>query len=103
MLTAPLNYREGLLVYVAIHGDARVARKEIEKVSKYQDLAIEVQRLWELRKVKVVPIVIGALGAVPVAFRKHLDSLNISDISVEQLQRTAILGTANILRRYLKV
>ena len=37
-------------------------------MSKYQDRAIEVQRQWELRKVKVVPIVIGALGAVPVAF-----------------------------------
>ena len=95
--------KEGLLIDVAIPGDARVAAKEIEKIVKYQDLAIEVQRLWELRKVKVVPIVIGALGAVPVAFRKHLGSLNISDISVEQLQRTAILGTANILRRYLKV
>ena len=95
--------REGLLVDVAIPGDARVATKEIEKITKYQDLAIEVQRLWELRKVKVVPIVIGALGAVPVAFREHLRSLNISDISVEQLQRTAILGTAYILRRYLKV
>ena len=95
--------KEALLVDVAIPGDARVAIKETEKINKYQDLAIEVQRLWELRKVKVVPIVIGALGAVPVAFRKHLKSLNISDVSVEQLQRTAILGTANILRRYLKL
>jgi Reverse transcriptase (RNA-dependent DNA polymerase) len=95
--------KEALLVDVAIPGDARVASKEIEKINKYQDLAIEVQRLWELRKVKVVPIVIGALGAVPVAFRKHLKSLNINDVSVEQLQRTAILGTANILRRYLKL
>ena len=95
--------REAMLVDVAIPGDARVASKEIEKISKYQDLAVEVQRLWELRKVKVVPIVIGALGAVPLAFQKHLKSLNVTDISVEQLQRTAILGTANILRRYLKV
>ena len=60
-----------------------------------------MQRLWEQEKVKVVPIVIGALGAVPAAFRKHLDALKIKDISVEQLQRTAALGTANILRRYL--
>ena len=95
--------REAMLVDVAIPGDARVVNKELEKKVKYRDLSIEVQRLWELKKVKVVPIVIGALGAVPAAFRKHLSELCITDVSVEQLQRTAVLGTANILRRYLSI
>ena len=95
--------RETMLVDVAIPGDARVRTKELEKMVKYRDLSIEVQRLWEQKKVKVVPIVIGALGAVPAAFRKHLDQLKINDISVEQLQRTAVLGTATILRRYLSI
>ena len=80
-------------------GNVRVASKEFEKQSKYLDLAIEVQR--NLRKVKVVPIVIGALGTVPTGFRKHLQCLYIEDATVEQLQRTAILGTVHILRRYL--
>ena len=35
--------------------------KEMEKVDKYQDLALELRKLWGV-KVKVVPIVIGALG-----------------------------------------
>jgi len=95
--------KQAQLIDVAVPGDARVASKEVEKMQKYQNLAIEMQRLWELKKVKVVPIVIGALGAVPAAFRKHFEKLDIKDISVEQLQRTAVLGTANILRRYLNV
>ena len=77
--------KEAMLVDVAIPGDSRVASKKLEKKIKYQDLAIEVQRLWELKKVKIVPIVIGALGAVPAAFRKHLSDLKINDLSVEQL------------------
>jgi len=95
--------REALIIDVAVPGDARVAAKELEKQIKYQDLAIEMQRLWELRKIKVVPIVIGALGAVPTALHTHLKALKVEDVSVEQLQRTAVLGTAYILRRYLKV
>ena len=96
--------RETLIVDVAVPGDARVGTKELEKMVKYRDLSIEVQRLWEQKKVKVVPIVIGALGTVPAAFRKHLDLLKINDISVAQLQRTEeVLGTATILRRYLGI
>ena len=34
-----------------------------QKVEKYQDLRREVARLWNV-KAKVVPIVVGALGAV---------------------------------------
>ena len=75
--------RETMIVDVAIPGDARVGTKETEKMVKYRDLSIEVQRPWEQKKVKVVPIVIAALGAVPAAFRKHLDSLKIKDISFE--------------------
>jgi len=95
--------KEAWLVDVAVPGDARVANKELEKQVKYRDLAIEVQRLWELKKVKVIPIVVGALGAVPKALKKHLKEMKVDDVKVEHLQKTAILGTAFILRRYLGV
>ena len=32
--------------------------KEMEKIEKYQDLAREVQKLWNMRT-KVIPIIIG--------------------------------------------
>ena len=51
------------IVDVAIPGDTRIEEKEFEKISKYKDLQIEIERLWR-KKAKVVPIVIGALGAI---------------------------------------
>ena len=36
--------------------------KEIEKVDKYQDLLLEIERMWNVR-VEIVSFVIGALGA----------------------------------------
>ena len=44
----------------AIPGDHRVEMKERGKREKYQDLARELQVLWN-KKVTVIPIVIGAL------------------------------------------
>ena len=47
-------------------GDSRIASKEKEKVQKYQDLARELCKLWKV-KVKIVPVVVGALGTIPKA------------------------------------
>ena len=43
--------------------DVKVHEKEREKVEKFQDLQREIGRLWQLRKVHVVPVVVGALGS----------------------------------------
>ncbi|XP_067039903.1 uncharacterized protein [Acropora muricata] len=48
---------------IAVPVDTGIVEKEKEKVEKYQDLRREVARLWNV-KAKVVPIVVGALGAV---------------------------------------
>ena len=56
--------KQAELIDVAIPGDSRIDRKEVEKITKYQDLKIEIERLWE-KKATVVPVVIGALGAIP--------------------------------------
>ena len=51
------------LIDVAIPGDSRIEQKEVEKITKYQDLKVEVERLWE-KKATVVPVVVGDLGAI---------------------------------------
>ena len=38
-----------------------VKLKESEKKDKYQDLARELKKLWDM-KMTIIPIVIGALG-----------------------------------------
>ena len=53
------------IIDVAVPGDAKVERKEKEKIDKYQDLAKELRKLWKV-KTRVVPIVIGALRTIPI-------------------------------------
>ena len=85
---------------MAIPGDGRIEQKKLEKISKYQDLKIEIERLWEKQAI-VVPVVTGSLGAIPRDLRKHLRTIGLESISPSQLQKTVILGTAHILRKYL--
>ena len=55
--------QETFIVDVAIPEDFHVRDKEAEKISQYQDLALEVSRMQNTKS-KVIPIVIGALRAV---------------------------------------
>ena len=38
-----------MLIDVAISGDKNVIKKEAEKILKYKDLTIEIQRIWNVR------------------------------------------------------
>ena len=56
------------IIDVAIPGDCRIHEKEIEKIEKYQNLKVELKRLWSLKKVGVVPVVVEALGYISKSF-----------------------------------
>ena len=47
--------------------DHNIKAKEQDKVEKYQDIRLEIQRLWNV-KAQVVPVVIGALGSTTPNF-----------------------------------
>jgi hypothetical protein len=84
---------------VAIPGDRNVIKKEDEKSLKYKHLTTEIQRMWNV-KTNVIPVVIGATATISKSFRKYLS--NVPGIhEVKELQKTAILGTAHILRKVL--
>ena len=85
---------------IAVPADVRVQEKE--KVEKYQDLKKEIRRLWKLRNVEIVPVVIGALGSVSAEFDKWMVKPGITcDVGV--MQKTVLLGTARILRKVLEM
>ena len=93
--------KSAIIVDVAIPGDKRIYDKEKEKIEKYQDIKREIQRLWSLRKVSVVPVIVGALGSVTHNFKKFMDQIGI-ELEIHFAQKTTLLGTARILRRVLE-
>ena len=83
----------------AISGDRNVIKKEGENILKYKDLTIEIQRMWTV-KTKVIPVIIGATGTISKSFRKYVSNIP-GKHEVKELKKTAILGTAHILREVL--
>ena len=88
------------IIDFAIPYDSRVNKKEAEKIEKYQDLAREIKRLWNTQ-VKIVPVVIGALGTTPRLLPKRLKDIGIGTRTVD-LQKSVILCSARILRKVLR-
>ena len=76
-----------------------MVKKEAEKILKYKELTTEIQRMWNV-KTKAIPVMIGATGTISKSFRKYVSNIP-GKHEVKELQKTALLGTAHILRKVL--
>ena len=74
-------------------GDKRIGEKENEKVEKYQELKRQIARMWNMRTVRVIPIVIRSLGKVT----KNLDTW------LEKLYSLYVFSLAKSLQLILKI
>ena len=59
--------------------------------------------MWGMKEVIVIPVVVGALGAISTGFEKYIAAIGI-EMRVEHAQKkqkTALLETARILKLVL--
>ena len=75
---------------------AKGSRKEV----KYKSLYIEIQRMLNM-KCKIISVIIGATGIVTKGLRKNLEAIP-RKLSIDSLQKTAVLGTSHIIRKVLQ-
>ena len=64
------------IIDFAVPGDSRI-EKEKGKIEKYQDLGRELQKIWSV-KVKIIPLVVGCLGAIPKQYVNRLKHTGIT-------------------------
>jgi hypothetical protein len=76
-----------------------VIKKEAEKILKHKDLIIEIQRVWNMQA-KVIPVITGATGTISKSHRKYLSDIP-RKLKLRNYKKTAILGTAYVLRERL--
>ena len=91
--------RTGRIVDFAVPADHGVKIKESEKGDKYLDIARELKKLWNM-KVTLIPMVVYALGTIPIVLVKGLKDLKIRG-QVDTIPTTALLRSASVLRRVL--
>ena len=88
-----------IIIITFLSGERNVFKKETEKILKYKELTIEIQRMWNV-KTKVIPVIIGATGTISKSFRKYVSNIP-GKHEVKELQKTATLGNAHLLRKVL--
>jgi hypothetical protein len=76
-----------------------VIEKEVEKTLKHRELTTEIQLIWNVNT-NVMPVIIGLNGTISESFRKYVSNTP-GKHEVKELRKTAILGTAHILRKVL--
>ena len=89
------------LIDMSIPSDTNIALKEIEKKSKYKDLELEIQRMWQM-KTEVIPVVVGALGTIKKGMAENIKRVS-ERANVTETQKISMLGSARILRKVLNV
>jgi hypothetical protein len=79
--------------------DRDVIKEQAQKILQYKDLTIQIKRVCNV-KTKVMPVMIGATGTSSKSFRKYLNNRTGKN-EIKELQKTAMLGTAHVLRKVL--
>jgi hypothetical protein len=87
-----------MLIDAAVPRDRNVIKKEAE-ILKYEDLIIEIQRMWNVKS-KVIPAIIGATGTILKSLRQYLSNIR-GKHEIKALQETAILCSEHRLRSVL--
>jgi len=75
--------------------------KEAEKILKYKDLMIEIQRMWNV-KAEVKPVIIGVTGTISRSLRQYLSNIP-GKHEIKELQKTAVLDTCTLTAESVNV
>ena len=77
------------IIDFAVPGDSRIEEKEKDKIEKYQGLGRELQKIWNVKE-KIIPLVVGSLGAISKQFGNRLKQIGITE-GTAQVQKTVFL------------
>ena len=73
------------IIDFAVPGDSRIEEKEKDKIEKYQDFGSELHKIRNV-KVKIIPLIVGSLGAIPKQFGNRLKQIGIT-VGTAQVQK----------------
>ena len=62
---------------VTVPGDEWVNKREVGKIEQYKVPKDEIVRMWAMKEVIVIPVVVGALGTISTGFAKYIVAIEI--------------------------
>ena len=58
--------------------------------------------MWDVREVKIIPLIISATGIIPKALHESIRMLNLPPTMYIAMQRAVVLQTTSIVRSFLE-
>jgi len=72
-----------------------------EKRRKYTDLAYEINKMWRIGKVEIVPIILSSMAVIPKNLALSMESLEIRKTKIFEMQKAVILQSCRTVRKVL--
>ncbi|KAK4875475.1 hypothetical protein RN001_011897 [Aquatica leii] len=89
------------LIEISVPNTVYIQKETGEKIEKYIQLAEEIKDMWHQDRVKVVPIMLSATGVIPHNLHKCIETLELHRNIYIQLQKSIIIDTCSITRKFL--
>jgi hypothetical protein len=88
-----------MLIDVAILGDRNVIKKKAKKSSKYKDLIIEIQCMWNVQE-KIISVIIGEAGTISKSLKQYPSNIP-GKHKIKEYQKQPFWALTHILRKVL--
>ena len=92
--------KKAFMIDISCPVDTNMKKKEMEKISKYGGLKVELERMWGV-KAEIIPVIVGGLGAVTKNLFDYLAKIP-GNPDLHMCQRICLLGSKRILMDVLK-
>jgi hypothetical protein len=86
---------------IAVPNTHNLAKTITDKQNNYQELANEICAMWKQNAVQVIPIAISSTGVIPKSLSQSLKTLILHRNTYIQMQKSVIIGTGSIVRKFL--
>ncbi|XP_063601678.1 uncharacterized protein LOC134777753 [Penaeus indicus] len=89
------------LIDMIVPSDRNVSAKTFEKLAKYKDLEIEIEKMWHFKS-RTIPEVIGALGLIKKGAKEYLEMIP-GNPSLQEIQKIVLNSNTHVSRRALTI
>ena len=86
MVLVDKKERNCKIIDFAVPGDSRIEEKGKDKIEKYQDLGMKLQKIWNVN-VKIIPLVVGSLGTITKQVGNRLKQIGITAGTAHKFRR----------------
>jgi len=88
------------LIDIAVSNTHNIPKTITDKQIKYQELTNEICAMWKQNTAQVIPLVISSTAVIPKSLSQSLKRLNLHPNTYIQMQKSVILGTCSIVRKF---